>query len=258
MTTPSITARTGGPPANIARAIRHAADRTGVSFEYLVDQARLESGFRNDVKATTSSATGLYQFTNGTWLSTVRAHGARHGIEWAASAISENGAVHDPAQRHAILALRKDPAIAALMAAEHAEDNRNALIEGTGREPDDTDLYLAHFLGSAGAVKFLNNWAANPASPAAELFPEAAGANRSVFFDRNGHALSLDEVRRGFTAKLAAEDAPAHLSTSQISRNFENPGAAPLELQAIRPMPKSLSLDFAQDAYRRIASGGRK
>jgi hypothetical protein len=257
MTTPSITSRPGSPPPNIAQAIRDAAARTGIGFEYLVDQARIESGFRADAKATTSSATGLYQFTNGTWLSTVKAHGAKHGFGWAADAISTSGKVADPAQRHAILALRNDPQLASLMAAEHAGDNRDALIEGTGRAPEDVDLYLAHFLGSAGAVKFLNNWQADPSAPAAPLFPEAASANRTIFYDSESRARSLDAIRERFAAKLGAANAPSQLATASNRRDILLRPAKSLEMQAIAPMPKGLSLDFARDAYRRLAGGER-
>ncbi len=231
-----------------------ASVRTGIGFEYLVDQARLESGFRADAKAATSSAQGLYQFTTGTWLSTVKAHGVKHGLGWAADAISENGSVADPSQRNAILALRSDPAMAALMAAEHAGDNRAALLAGTGRMPEDVDLYLAHFLGSTGAVRFLNRWHSEPSAAAAPLFPEAASANRTIFYDGEGRMRSLDQIRQNFAAKLNAATAPTATASTRQTTGTVNLVARPMELQSIQPMPKSLSLDFAQDAYRRIAS----
>ncbi len=257
MTTPSITSTSHRPPADIAQAISRASARTGVSFEYLVDQARLESGFRANARAATSSATGLYQFTSGTWLATVKAHGARHGIGWAADAITPGGTVADPVQRSTILALRNDPQIAALMAAEHAADNRAALLEGTGRAPEDVDLYLAHFLGPAGAVKFLNRWQADPSAPAAPLFPAAASANRAIFYDSEGHARSLDAIRQRFAARLAAADAPGQVASVANRNNILLRPARPLEMQAIVPMPRGLSLDFARNAYRRLSGETR-
>ena len=67
-----------GPKATpeVRDAIQVAARRTGVSFDFLVKQAETESGFDPRAKASTSSATGLYQFLEGTWLSMVRQHGA--------------------------------------------------------------------------------------------------------------------------------------------------------------------------------------
>jgi hypothetical protein len=252
MTSPSISTQNLSPPRHIAQIILDAATRTGVDFDYLLDQARLESSFRPDAKAATSSASGLYQFTAGTWLATVREHGAKHGLGWAAAAISPRGQVADPGQRAAILALRNDPATAALMAAEHASDNRAALIQGTGRTPQDVDLYLAHFLGSAGAVKFLNNWNANPDQATATLFPDAAAANKTVFFDKQNRPRSLDEIRQRFAAKLSSDNGP-----TLVRRTFRealSTSNRPLEMQAISPMPKALSIDFAHNAYRRLES----
>src|SRR3546814_20136567 len=56
------------------------------------------------------------------------------------------------------------------------------------------DLYLAHFLGVGGAAKFLSTHDRAPQATAASLFPAAARANRSIFYDRQGHARSLAEI----------------------------------------------------------------
>src|SRR3546814_1616057 len=84
-------------------AVQAASARTWIYFDYLVDVARVESRFDPTAKAPTSSARGLYQFTQQTWLATLRRHGARHGLAWAADAISQNGSgrfsVADPALR---------------------------------------------------------------------------------------------------------------------------------------------------------------
>ncbi|HCH95135.1 MAG TPA: lytic transglycosylase, partial [Erythrobacter sp.] len=74
-------------------AIARAATRTGVDFDYLLAQAKLESGLDPSAKAGTSSATGLYQFIDSTWLRTLDRHGAKHGMEWADAAIGKNGRV---------------------------------------------------------------------------------------------------------------------------------------------------------------------
>ncbi|HEX4848381.1 MAG TPA: transglycosylase SLT domain-containing protein, partial [Novosphingobium sp.] len=100
-------------------AIAGAARATGIDFDYLLGQARIESGLNPQARAGTSSAAGLYQFTQGTWLETLDRHGAAHGYSWASAAI-ENGRVRDPALRRDILAMRFDPTAAALMAGELA------------------------------------------------------------------------------------------------------------------------------------------
>ena len=187
----------------VEAAIRHAAQATGIDFAYLLGEARLESSLDPGARAGTSSAAGLYQFTTGTWLSTLDAHGAEHGYGWAGAAI-DGGRVTDPGMRASILALRFDPQASALMAAELASDNRDQLRGVLGREPDAAELYLAHFLGGEGASKFLTALNANPGQSAAALFPKAAAANKAIFFSANGSPRSLGEVMDLIRGKMDA------------------------------------------------------
>lgn len=190
------------PRPDVRGAIARASQATGIDFGYLLGQARVESGLDPLARAGTSSAAGLYQFTQATWLNTLDKHGAAHGYGWAAEAI-ENGQVRDPAMRQTILALRFDPQLAALMAGELAGDNRAALSGVLGREPDAAELYLAHFLGATGAGRFLSAMTADPRQSAAALFPDAAAANRPIFFGPGGAPRSLDEVMNLLRGKLA-------------------------------------------------------
>ncbi len=186
----------------VQQAIAYASSRTGIDFDYLLGQAKVESGLNAQARAGTSSASGLYQFIESSWLAVVKQHGAEHGMAWAADAIGPGNRVADPATRRAILALRNDPAAASLMAAEHASDNKDAIEGALGRPATGTDLYMAHFLGIGGAKKFLSAMESNPDANAAALFPGAARANRGVFFDRDGSARSVSEVYQRFAAKL--------------------------------------------------------
>lgn len=189
-------ASTAAPTAarpEVRSAIARASAATGIDFGYLLGQAKLESALNPDARAGTSSAAGLYQFTNGTWLTTLDRHGASHGYGWAGAAI-ERGKVADPALRNQVMALRYDPNASALMAAELASDNRDVLVGVLGREPDPAELYLAHFLGAAGASKFLTALQSDPGQSAAALFPQAAAANRGIFYDPGGGTRSLTEV----------------------------------------------------------------
>jgi len=187
----------------IQSAIQLASARTGVDFDYLMGQAKVESGFNAGARARTSSAAGLYQFIESSWLSVVRKHGGEHGLQWAADAIGQGNQVSG-GMRSAILALRNDPEVASLMAAAHASDNKAGIEAATGREATGTDLYMAHFLGLGGARRFLSRMQANPDASAAALFPAAAQANRNVFYASDGSARSLSEVYGRFADKLGA------------------------------------------------------
>jgi len=92
------------------------------------------------------------------------------------------------------MALRYDPAAAAMMAAALAGDNTTALTATLGRAPRASELYLAHFLGTAGATRLLGALGADPGQPAAALLPKAAAANPGVFYDSTGAARSVGSV----------------------------------------------------------------
>lgn len=203
--------------SRVQSAIAAASSRTGVDFGYLLGQAKLESGLRANARASGSSASGLYQFIESSWLSVVRKHGAEHGLGWAADAIGPGNRVADASTRQAILALRDDPAAASLMAAEHASDNKDALESTLGRDATGTDLYMAHFLGLGGAKTFLRKMAANPDASGAALFPQAASANRGVFYGKSGQPRSLAQIYDRFADKLAGNDSAG---TAAANRDF--------------------------------------
>lgn len=198
--------------SGVGAAIQQAAARTGVDFGYLLGQARIESGFDPNARARTSSATGLYQFIEQTWLATVDRHGAQHGLGWAANAIQRgaNGRYHvaDPRLRQAILDLRRNPEASAAMAAEFAADNGQYLERRLGRPAESVDLYLAHFLGAGGAARFLRAHDANPDGAAASILPAAARANRWVFYNRDGSPRSFAEIRERFAARIGGGTVP--------------------------------------------------
>ena len=198
----------GKAPARVVDAVATAARSTGVDFAYLMEKASVESGYRTDVQAKTSSATGLFQFIDSTWLDMVKDHGAKHGLGAYAEMIDRRSdgraVVDDPIARREILELRKDPRISALLAGELAQENRRHLEGELGRPVGQTELYMAHFLGAGGATKFLKAMDQNPSQPAAGLLPEAARANRSIFYDR-GQPRTVSEIYDRFAAKFGEE-----------------------------------------------------
>jgi hypothetical protein len=175
----------------VVPALQAAAARTGVDFEALFRTARVESGFNPAARAGTSSASGLFQFVDSTWLQTLARHGATHGIS--------------AGSRSEALALRDDPYVASLMAAEHMADNKALLERGLGRPVATADLYLAHFLGAGGAMKFLGALDSDPGAPGAALLPAAARANPGIFYD-NGAPRSLADIRALLARRLGTDD----------------------------------------------------
>lgn len=242
-------------------AIARAAQVTGTDFTYLLAQARLESGLNPTARAATSSAAGLYQFTGSTWLAMLDKHGAAYGVP---------GASAGGASRSQLLALRSDPELSAMMAGELAGDNRDYLTGILGREPDSSELYLAHFLGQEGAGTFLSALAGNPGTSAAALLPKAAAANRAIFYgagdSRTGGARSVGEVMdllRGKMAgamglddpdaaaaglRYAAAAAPAAPRGGPIQQQFEAAAGSSPDGSHVAPRARSMA-DTLRDAF---------
>ncbi|QCI68120.1 lytic transglycosylase domain-containing protein [Phreatobacter stygius] len=181
----------------VVSAIQSAAQTTGAGFDYLLRTAQRESSLQPSAQAPTSSARGLYQFIDTTWLTMVRDEGRKLGLERYAAQIGSNSngqpVVADAATRQQILALRDDPKVAALMAGAFTNRNAADLRAATGRNPTEGELYMAHFLGSGGASRLIGLNQTNPQAIAARAFPDAAGANRRIFFD-NGRPRTVAEV----------------------------------------------------------------
>lgn len=242
--------------SRVTQAIATASASTGVNFSYLMGQAQIESAMNPNAQASTSSATGLYQFVDQSWLAVLNQHGADHGLSWAANAIQRSASgryyVADPAQRQQILNLRNQPETASVMAAEMASDNRDYLAQQTGRQPQPVDLYLAHFLGAGGAAKFLNNMGSQPNMAAASLFPAAARANASVFYDQQGNARSLSQIRTNFAQKLASG---TELAEAQM--NGSGGGASVGGTGDVQPLPADAPMvqpaDYVRIEQERLA-----
>ena len=198
----------------IAGAIKQAASSNGTSFEYLLATAKMESNFNPTASASSSSARGLFQFIDQTWLGTVKEAGAQLGYGKYADAISKSPSgsyyVSDSAARTEIMNLRDDPAAASSMAAVLTQSNSFKLTGKIGRRPSDGELYMAHFMGVGGAAKLISNAEDNPQASGARLFPNAAAANHSIFYERSGRARTVSEVYSVLTSRYAgAANSPA-------------------------------------------------
>lgn len=195
-----------GVDPGIVGAIARAAQAAHVDFSYMMAQAKQESDFQPAARASTSSATGLYQFIESTWLSAVKQFGAKYGLgQYAAQITATGGGPHvaDPALRRQILSLRNDPTISADLAAEMAHANTETLAQNLGHAPSTTALYLAHFLGAGGASQLVHTAETDGTTRAADLLPQAAAANHSVFYDKaTGAAKTVAQIYSSFAEKL--------------------------------------------------------
>jgi hypothetical protein len=200
-----------GIDQGVVAAIRLSSVRTGVDFSYLMKLAATESNFKPASEAATSSATGLYQFTRDTWLNTLKKYGEKFGLvaDYAANieyiktrSGYQRPFVRDQALYKHLLALRKNPRISAMMAAETVLDNQKILAYSLDREPTQTDLYLTHFLGTDEAITFLRSLEQSPDAHAVELFPEAASSNRDIFHPKSSEPRTVDEVYALFGEKF--------------------------------------------------------
>ncbi len=226
--------KAAGAPAPVVDAIRTGSQRTGADFGYLLTTAKRESSFDPDARASTSSASGLFQFVEQTWLGMLKQTGAQHGLGAYADAITERGGrfdVADPRMKAQVLALRNDPKVAAVMAGEFTRRNASMLAGALGRQPTQGELYAAHFMGAAGAADLIRAATGNPRARAADLFPDQAASNRGIFYDRvTGQAKSVAEVHATLVdgqGKLAVPAVPQLSADPASWLGAQEPIAAP-------------------------------
>lgn len=214
-------------PKGLAYVLNSAGDKSNVDFDYLLQTAIRESSLNPEAKAPSSSAVGLFQFLESTWLQTMKEQGPRLGYQTYADAISVNAdgdyTVKNKALRKEILALRENPQVAADLAAAFTQSN-GAYLEGKfGRMPSAGELYIAHFLGPQGAEKLFRAGLDNPDQVAAKLFPKQAKANPQIFYS-GGEPRTIRELYKALVAKhlgtpsnIAVDD--SKFAAQQIAQN---------------------------------------
>jgi Transglycosylase SLT domain len=194
-------------PRWLVHSILKAAHVTGVDPVYMMTLADVESSLSPEAKARTSSAQGLFQFIDRTWLEIVQNHAADYGFGAAADAIRtvDGDPVVSDKDRDWIMSLRTDPYFSALMAGELIKDVERALQAQGERELAEAELYLAHLLGASSAVRFLNALDQDPNMKASKLFPKAAKANAGLFTEGKGRkrrSVSVAELYNKIDSKI--------------------------------------------------------
>jgi hypothetical protein len=197
-------------PQSLAYVLNSAGTRSGVDFDYLLQTAIRESSLDPAAKARTSTATGLFQFLESTWLQVMKDEGPRLGYQKYADAITETSdgefVIADKSLRAEVLKLREDPQIAADLAAAFTRNNGAYLEARFGRMPSPGELYIAHFLGAKGAEKLFTAGLADPDQIAAQLFPRQASANPAIFY-AGGQPRTIRQVYRALVAQHEAPPA---------------------------------------------------
>ena len=183
---------------DVMAALQAASHKTGLDFEYLFNTAMRESSLDTQAKSKSSSAAGLFQFIDQTWLGLVKQYGGRYGLGSYASAIQQTSDGHyvvaSNATKAAILALRQDPELSAVMAGESAKQTKQSLECALGRSVCAGELYAAHFLGTSGARHLIQLSESNPNMRADLAFPQAAKGNKTMFFHADGTAKTVGEL----------------------------------------------------------------
>ena len=221
----------------VTGAIRQAAQVTGTSFDYLLATAKVESDLNPNLTVRTSSATGLFQFIDQTWLATLKQGGPALGYGRYADAIARTPSgryvVTDPALRDEIMRLRKDPTANALMGGVVTQLNAAQLAKRIGRTPSEGELYIAHFFGPYAAAKAIKLARSDPTANAAAIFPAPATANRSIFYDRQGNARSIagvnaELVRRYEVARTKSSAPAVQVASAAIPAPQPRPTTMPV------------------------------
>lgn len=234
----------------VGQAIMQAGMAFDVPFSYMAITGHIESGLNPKAANRHSSARGLYQFTNQTWLLNLWRHADIMGRPDLKEGLVRGGdgivRAVSPEREHELLRLRIDPATAALVHAARTHAVRGNLKEWLGRDPSDVELYLAHFLGRKGSQTFLRRYWRDPNAPvtAEPGLRYAVRSNPGLFRDAAGRPASFATVMRHFETKFAHE--------KTVVKDLVESMRAGEERQTVRRAVAAMSADEAAAFQKRI------
>lgn len=129
-------------PAQPNAAQPTAPPTTGDPYDDMTNRIiQIESGGRANAQNPNSSASGLGQFTDGTWLSSIK----KYRPDLAAGKTDAQ-----------LLGMKNDPTLGRAMTKSLAQDNGQQL-QAAGIEATPGNVYAAHFLGIGGAKQLLSH-----------------------------------------------------------------------------------------------------
>ena len=184
---------------DFTQSARSAARIANVSFADVLAKAAQESNFNVNARSGSSSAAGPFQFVEQTWLDMIKRHGSAYGLGKEAAQIRmHNGvaSVADPALRKRLLDLRKDVSLSSAMAARYLGEASHDLGRVLKRNPTDTESRMAYFLGPGGAAKLIRAAQKDPNGPSDAVLPQAAAANRTLFYGASGPLSNREAMTR--------------------------------------------------------------
>ena len=190
---------------SVLGAIVNAAGHSDIAPDLLLALAWRESRFTPEARSTLSSATGLLQFTSGTWLQAVHQFGPQYGLADYAAAIHKDPSgeyiVQGQYSQEAVLALRNDPILSASMAGEMLKQSRSVMQASIGRSMRPADLYLTYVLGPAGAARFLTALRQSPSAPVRSVASRRVLRNAGLLA-HDGRSLSVRSTYDAIRAML--------------------------------------------------------
>ena len=203
--------------SEIIDTLHRTSKKTGVDFDLLIVTAMIESDLGRMTISSSSSARGIYQFIEPTWLVLMKRYGERIGYKAYADMIEINKETRQPqithggvVMRQKILDLRYNTRIAALIKAHQIKDEERVLRSfKNGQDINITDHYIAHMLGLSLARTFYQLKQSESVIILSNLknrkFHEAITLNKSFFYDSNGAGLSASDAYGQFEKKIAAK-----------------------------------------------------
>lgn len=147
---------------NIIQKLQTRSQEFGLSPDYLVKVAGLESGFDPNAVNPDSGASGLFQYVKST---------------------AKEYALIDP----------KNPEQSIATTGKLSINNKKTLISKLGREPEDSELYLAHQQGATGASALIKGGNENAIDVLERVYGSREKASKAILQNRGDTNMTASE-----------------------------------------------------------------